>query len=206
MALPNSIQQVFFAGGLTTLFWIIAQVGTNELAIGHVLITIILFLILPAMGLGMAATSLVSQSLGRSEPNDAYLWGVNITLLGMLFLWLVALPLVVMPDQVLSLFFQEPALIELARAPLQITGLFIGLDACGIILSQALLGAGASRSVMKISILLQWGFFIPAAFLVGPYLGLGLLGIWICQLLQRLLQAIIMAYQWRAGRWATIRI
>ncbi|MCK5792077.1 MAG: MATE family efflux transporter [Alcanivorax sp.] len=206
LALPNSIQQVFFAGGLTTLFWIIAQVGTNELAIGHVLITIILFLILPAMGLGMAATSLVSQSLGRSEPNDAYLWGVNITLLGMLFLWLVALPLVVMPDQVLSLFFQEPALIELARAPLQITGLFIGLDACGIILSQALLGAGASRSVMKISILLQWGFFIPAAFLVGPYLGLGLLGIWICQLLQRLLQAIIMAYQWRAGRWATIRI
>ena len=43
LALPNSIQQVFFAGGLTVLFWIIAQVGTNELAVGHVLISLILF-------------------------------------------------------------------------------------------------------------------------------------------------------------------
>lgn len=206
LALPNSIQQVFFAGGLTMLFWIIARVGTHELAVGHVLITIILFLILPAMGLGMAATSLVSQSLGRGDTEDAHRWGVNITLLGMAFLWLIALPLVVVPDIILQQFFHEPALIELARAPLRITGLFIGLDACGIILSQALLGAGASKVVMKISILLQWAFFIPAAFLVGPVLGYGLLGIWLFQLIQRLLQAIIMANQWKSMGWASIKI
>lgn len=206
LALPNSIQQVFFAGGLTMLFWIIAQIGTNELAVGHVLITIILFLILPAMGMGMAATSLVSQALGRGDSEDAYRWGVNITLLGMLLLWIIALPLVVMPDWISGLFFHEQPLLDLARAPLQITGLFIGLDACGIIISQALLGAGASRTVMKISILLQWGFFIPAAFLVGPFWGYGLLGIWIFQLIQRLLQAIIMAGQWRTRHWASIEI
>ena len=206
LALPNSIQQIFFAGGLTMLFWIIAQVGTHELAVGHVLITIILFLILPAMGLGMSATSLVSQALGRGDPNDAHLWGVNITLVGMLFLWSIALPLVLFPDFVLGLFFQEAELIALGRQPLQITGLFIGLDACGIILSQALLGAGASKTVMKVSIVLQWGFFIPAAFLAGPILGYGLLGIWIFQLIQRLLQAIIMFSHWQGRHWATIRI
>ena len=206
LALPNSIQQVFFAGGLTMLFWIIAQVGTHELAVGHVLVTIILFLILPAMGLGMAATSLVSQALGRQDAEDAHRWGVNITLVGMAFLWAIALPLILLPEWVLGLFFHEPALIELGRLPVRITGLFIGLDACGIILSQALLGAGASKVVMKISILLQWAFFIPTAFLVGPYLGYGLLGIWIFQLIQRLLQAIIMARQWRGRQWASIKI
>lgn len=206
LAMPNSIQQVFFAGGLTMLFWIIARVGTHELAVGHVLITIILFLILPAMGLGMAATSLVSQALGRNEPEDAHRWGVNITLVGMAFLWVIALPLMLVPEWVLSLFFHEPELVELGRLPVRITGLFIGLDACGIILSQALLGAGASKVVMKISILLQWAFFIPAAFLVGPFLGYGLLGIWIFQLIQRLLQAIIMAGQWHGRHWASIKI
>ena len=206
LALPNSIQQVFFAGGLTMLFWIIARVGTPELAVGHVLITIILFLILPSMGLGMAATSLVSQALGRGDAEGAHRWGVNITLLGMVLLWAIALPLVVVPDLILSAFFHEPELIDLARTPLQITGLFIGLDACGIILSQALLGAGASSAVMKISIILQWAFFIPAAFIVGPVLGYGLLGIWLFQLIQRLLQAIIMARQWKSRAWATIKI
>ncbi|MCG8533769.1 MAG: MATE family efflux transporter, partial [Pseudomonadales bacterium] len=82
----------------------------------------------------------------------------------------------------------------------------IGLDAAGIILSQALLGAGAAKTVMKISITLQWGFFIPMAYLIGPALGYGLLGIWIFQLIQRFLQAIIMLKQWRSRSWATITI
>ncbi len=206
LALPNSIQQVFFASGITALFWILGQVGTNELAIGHVLITIILFLILPPMGLGMASTSLVSQSLGRRNAEDAFLWGANISLLGMSFLWLVGFPLFLFPDFVLGLFVQEPELINVGRVPLQITAVFIGLDAVGIILSQALLGAGASKTVMKVSILLQWGFFIPCAYIIGPVLGYGLIGIWLFQLLQRLMQAIIMGNLWRKRSWASIEI
>src|SRR5690606_29345413 len=108
-------------------------------AVGHVLITLILFLILPAMGLGMSATSLVSQALGRRDTEDALAWGVNITLLGMVMLWGIALPLLLFPEFVLGLFVVEPELIELGRLPLQITAFFIGIDAAGIILSQALL-------------------------------------------------------------------
>lgn len=206
LALPNSVQQIFFAGGLTMLFWIIGQVGTPELAVGHVLITLILFLILPAMGLGMAATSLVSQALGRKDTEEALMWGANITLLGMVLLWGIALPLLLFPDWVLGQFVVEPELIELGRVPLRITAIFIGIDAAGIILSQALLGAGASKLVMKISISLQWGFFLPAAYLIGPMLGYGLTAIWLFQMVQRLLLALSMAYHWRARQWSTIKI
>lgn len=206
LALPNSVQQVFFAGGLTVLFWIIGQVGTPELAVGHVLITLILFLILPAMGLGMSATSLVSQALGRNDSEDALRWGANITLLGMVLLWGIALPLFIFPDWVLSQFVVEPELIDLGRLPLRITALFIGIDAAGIILMQSLLGAGASKLVMKISISLQWGFFLPAAYLVGPVLGYGLTSIWLFQMVQRLLLALTMAYHWRGRQWSTIKI
>lgn len=106
----------------------------------------------------------------------------------------------------LGLFVVEPELIELGRLPLQITALFIGIDAAGIILSQALLGAGATSLVMKISISLQWGFFLPAAYLIGPMLGFGLTAIWVFQMIQRLLLALSLAYHWRQRRWATIRI
>ena len=206
LSLPNSIQQVFFAGGLTVLFWILAQIGTPELAVGHVLITLILFLILPAMGLGLSATSLVSQALGRKDSEDAVRWGVNITLLGMAMLWCIALPLLLFPDFILSQFLTEPALIELGRMSLRITALFIGIDAAGIILTQCLLGAGASGLVMRTSILFQWGFFLPVAWLIGPVLGFGLTAVWLLQMVQRLLLALTMAYHWRGRRWATIRI
>ncbi|HEX4938971.1 MAG TPA: MATE family efflux transporter [Candidatus Kapabacteria bacterium] len=206
LSLPNSIQQVFFAGGLTVLFWILAQIGTPELAVGHVLITLILFLILPAMGLGLSATSLVSQALGRKDAEDAVRWGVNITLLGMAMLWSIALPLLLFPDFILSQFLTEPALIELGRMSLRITALFIGIDAAGIILTQCLLGAGASGLVMRTSILFQWGFFLPVAWLIGPVLGFGLTAVWLLQMVQRLLLALTMAYHWRGRRWAAIRI
>lgn len=206
LSLPNSIQQVFFAGGLTLLFWILGQIGTEELAVGHVLITLILFLILPSMGLGLAATSLVSQALGRKDTEDAVRWGANITLLGMAMLWCLALPLLLFPDFVLQQFLTDPALVDLGRTPLRITAIFIGLDAAGIILTQCLLGADASGLVMRISILFQWGFFLPAAWLLGPVLGYGLTTVWLLQMVQRLLLAGTMAYHWRGRRWASIRI
>ena len=38
-SLPASIQQLFFAAGITALFWIVGSIGTAELSVTHVLIT-----------------------------------------------------------------------------------------------------------------------------------------------------------------------
>src|SRR5690606_14332794 len=74
LTVPNSTQQTLFALGVSVLFWIIGQVGTQEQAIGHILISLALLLILPAVGLGIASTSLVGHALGRNDTADAYRW------------------------------------------------------------------------------------------------------------------------------------
>ena len=61
------ITQVFFAGGLTTLYWIIGQIGTAELAAANILINITLVAILPAIGFGLSSATLVGQALGRER-------------------------------------------------------------------------------------------------------------------------------------------
>jgi MATE family multidrug resistance protein len=80
------------------------------------------------------------------------------------------------------------------------------LDGIGMVLMQALLGAGASRRVAAIAIGLQWGLFLPVAVLVGPVAGGGLTAIWIAQAVQRALQAAIFGWMWHGGDWRTIRI
>ena len=55
---------------MTVLFWIIGQIGTAELAVAHILINLALLLILPGVGMGMAATT-VSHSLAYGQPQDA---------------------------------------------------------------------------------------------------------------------------------------
>ncbi len=53
---------------------------------------------------------------------------------------------------------------------------------------------------------LQWFLLLPLAFLVGPILGFGLLGIWLLQGGSRALQAIVYLSLWKGGRWRSIAV
>ncbi|WP_223650927.1 MATE family efflux transporter [Halopseudomonas nanhaiensis] len=206
LAIPNSLQQFLFATGITTLFWIIGQIGTQELAIAHVLINLALFLILPGVGMGMAAATLVSHSLGEREPNEAYRWGWDVVRVAACTLFVLGLPFWMAPQLVLGLFTQDPELLALGEWPLRITGLGMTLDATALVLTQALLGAGASRTVMGVNLGSQWLLFLPCAYVAGPVLGGGLLSIWLMQSGYRAINSLIFAIMWRRRDWAHIRI
>lgn len=206
LALPNSLQQFLFATGITLLFWIIAQLGSAELAVAHVLINLTLLLILPAIGLGMAATTLVSHSLGKGDVDAAHRWGWEVVGIAAVGLALLGIPFWLFPQAILGLFVNDPALIELGTWPLRLTGLGMVLDAASLVLTQALLGAGASRTVMAVSLGNQWLLFLPLAYLLGPVLGCGLLAIWALYMLQRGFASLLFALMWQRRDWARIEL
>ncbi len=206
LAIPNSLQQLLFALGITVLFSIIGQIGTEELAVAHVLINLALFLILPAVGLGMAATTLVSKSLGSDKPEEAYRWGWDVVKFAVVALLVMGSPFWLFPDAILSIFLYNESARELGILPLQLTAASMVIDATAIVLTQALLGAGANRMVMRITVSLQWLLFLPAAWLLGPVLGYGLAAIWGLQLLHRCLSSLLFSSIWRKKQWINIRI
>ena len=65
---------------------------------------------------------------------------------------------------------------------------------------------GDTKRTMKVSVAAQWGFFLPMAYLAGPVMGLGLLGIWIMQALYRTLQGGVFWWYWEQRRWAKIQL
>lgn len=206
LSVPAGLQSFFFATGMTTLFWIIGQIGTRELAASNVLVQLLLVAILPGVGFGMAAASLVGQALGRGEPDDAVRWGWDVSRLAVVLVGTMALVGLVFPDLLLRIFLHEPETVALARFPLRLLGATMTLETLGGVLLNALLGAGASRTVMAVSVSLQWGLFLPAAYVVGPGLGLGLSAVWIGQVAYRSLQAVIFALIWRSRRWINMDV
>ncbi len=206
LSIPNSLQQFFFATSVTALLWIIGQIGTREVAVAHVLIHLALLLILPGVGLGMAATTLVSHALGAHNPEAARRLGWDVVKLTVIILALLSTPMWLFPHAVLGLFLHDPELVELARVPLLMTGLAICVDAAAIVFTQALLGAGANRTVMLITTCSQWLFYLPLAWLVGPLLGWGLIGIWTLQVIHRGMSSLIFCYVWSGKGWTGIRI
>ena len=206
LALPSALQQFMFAAGITSLFWIIGQVGTAEVAASNVLVNLLLVAFLPGLGMGMAATSLVGQALGRGEGGEARRWGWDVVRLTALVMAVLGLPALIVPDVLLAGFIHDPGVVDLARAPLRLLGASMAIDAVGLVLMNALLGAGAARQVMVVTVSLQWLVGLPLTWLFGPYLGFGLLGIWASQFGYRAVQAAVLSYLWQRGRWAEIRV
>jgi len=206
LSIPSAIQMFLFAAGMTTLFWIIGQVGTQELAATNVLTNLFLVALLPGMGFGMAAMTLVSEALGRVDADDARQWAFDVLKIACLVMAAIGVPALLFPDLVLSGFIHDPDTRALGVAPLRLFGAMMAIEGASIVFMNSLLGAGAARAVMLTSVLTQWLVGLPAAFIVGPHLGFGLLAIWGTFAGYRLLQTVIFAGLWMRGRWVSIRI
>ena len=206
LSIPSGIQQLFFSAGMTMMYWVIAQIGTAELAAASVLMNITLIAFLPGMGLGLSASTLVGQALGRGDPADAKQWAWDVVKVAIILLGLLGIPMVVMPDLMLSIFLHNPDTLDVARAPIRLIGATMAVEAIGIVLMHALLGAGDVHRVMRISIACQWLYFLPLAYLIGPVLGYGLIGVWLLNISYRILVATVFALLWQRGKWASIRV
>ena len=206
LGMPTCIQQLLFSGGFTALFWIVGQVGTAELAIANVLITLTLLSVLPGIGFGLAATTLVGQALGRKDPVDAHRWAWDVYKVAARLLIVLAVPMLLTPGPVLQFFLRDPHLADLGRLPLQLVGIGILVDGLGLVMMHALLGAGATGLVMKVSVGFQWLLFLPMAYLLGPGLGMGLTSIWLGMTLYRGLQSGVFTAAWERRGWVHIRI
>ena len=115
-------------------------------------------------------------------------------------------PAVLFPEALLGVFIREPSTLELARVPLQLVGALMWTEGVGMVLLNAHLGAGDTKRIMFVTVCLQWLLFLPAASLVGPILGYGLLAIWIANGTYRLLQTIVAAIMWERGKWQHIEV
>jgi putative MATE family efflux protein len=206
LSLPSSMQQLFFSAGLVTLVWIIGQIGTAEVAAVNVLMTFHITAILPAFGVALAAATLVGNALGRDNIEDAERWGWNCA--AMTFIYGIALSLLLIPlaEPLLGIFLTNPETRRLAHLPMILWASVIAFDTAGMVLMNALIGAGDTRRSMWISVIWQWAFFLPLAFVVGPVLGLGLIGVWILNGVYRAAQAVNCATQWAGRKWTHVKI
>ncbi len=110
------------------------------------------------------------------------------------------------PDLLLRPFLHDEQTLELARLPLRVLAATMSLDTLGMVLMNALLGAGDNLRVMMVTLVMQWGLFLPIAYVIGPVLGYGMTGVWLAHIGYRVVQALIFTAIWRGGAWTRIRV
>ena len=207
LAIPAGFQQLLDTLALTITYSIVGKVGTMELACYSVLINFINLVGLPAWGLGTAGATLVGQSLGQKNIPEATAWAWDVIKIGVLGMFVLGIPFWLMPEQVLSIWIHDEATRDLAILPTRILGLMIAFNGIGYMLAMMLNGAGDVKKVTWVNLVTQWGLLVPGAYLLGPTMGFGLIGIWcLHQFGYRAGHVLIFAYFWRRGDWSRITI
>jgi putative MATE family efflux protein len=159
------------------------------------------------MSFGTAAATLIGQSLGRRQPDEAQRWGWASVRLGVVVFGIIGLlEGVFFTDQVVAVFSNSMAVRSAATFPLHIMGIATPIIAVAMILSEGLFGAGDSKFVALAQFLLVFGWLVPGAYLLGVALHMSLNGIWVAAFIYMCLAAIVMSAKFASGTWKTIRL
>jgi putative MATE family efflux protein len=159
------------------------------------------------LGFGTAAATLVGQALGARRPDDGARYGWATVRIGAVIFAVVGLcEGVFFTHPIVNFISQSDAVREAAIVPMRMVGLITPVIAIGMILSEALFGAGSTVFVAVTQFILIFLVLVPLAWILALAAHLGLPGMWIAALVYFALAASIMATYFRRGSWKKIQL
>lgn len=206
LAFPAMVRVFFIMAGLTTFLWIVGQVGSIELAASNILMTLSSFTFLAGYGFAVAAATMISQSLGKGNAEDAESYGWEAVRLGLICMGFIGAMFILFPKSILEIFTNQKAVIETGKNILILFGIIQFFDAVTLILSHALQGAGYTKWVMKTEAVVVCFLLLPAAYVLSLVFGFGLYGAWASMFAYSLTMGITMLWKFKNGKWKEAEI
>jgi len=162
---------------------------------------------MPMIAFGTATATCVSQSLGAGKPNLAARYGWESARVGAMAMVVLGAVFMAFPEQIIGVLSpNDPAVPKAAAMSLRIATTSLPLMAVGLILAQALFGAGANTYVAVAEGFLHFGILVPGSWLLGPVLGYGMEGVWIAATLYANLLGLVMGAKFFSRGWREIRL
>lgn len=207
IAWPATFQFIIASGSWIVLTQLVATTGGTHASAGYqVAIRNVVFFILPAWGLSNAAATLVGQNLGAKQPDRAEKSVLLTTKYNAIFMSGVMLLFVFFANPIIRIFTRVPEDIHYGVLSLQIIGagyIFYGI---GMVMIQALNGAGDTKTPTWINFTGFWLFQIPFAYLLAKGFNLGPIGAFIAIPVAETAIALAAWYYFKKGKWKEIKI
>lgn len=171
-----------------------------------VIIDIMSVSFMTCIAFGTATATLVGQSLGAKRPDLAERFGWESVRIGMYLMGVLGLFAIATPDLLFGVFSKDQEVIDAGRSALRLMGGVGSMIAVALILAQALYGAGNSKYVMKVELILHVTCLVPLAYILGIVLDLGLMGIWASAAVYVIAMGSAMAWKFASGDWKHIEL
>ena len=185
----------------TALMPIVAGFGEVAIAGYVIALRVVMFALLPALGLSNAAATMVGQNLGAGKPeraeaavwkaawfNAAFYFGIGV------IFWLFS-------NQIIGIFTQEAEILAYGTSALHIIAYGFAFYGLGMVLETAFNGAGDTWTPTYLNFLIFWVIEIPVAYTLAYYFGLGPDGVFWAITVAFSLLAIASGLIFKRGKW-----
>lgn len=204
---PATLQFIIASGSWIVLARLVAETGGTTASAGYqVAIRNVVFFILPAWGLSNAAATLVGQNLGARQLERAE-QSVQLTAkYNAIFMTFVFLLFQFFATPIVRIFSADAEIVAYGAKALRIIGAGFIFYGIGMVMTQALNGAGDTRTPTLINFVCFWLFQIPFAYFLAMGMGLQSTGAFIAIPVAESAIALIAWYYFRKGKWKEVKV
>ncbi|MDQ3748177.1 MAG: MATE family efflux transporter, partial [Acidobacteriota bacterium] len=201
IAAPAVLQFTIATASWSALVRVVAGFGSEAIA-GYVIgLRVIMFALLPAVGLSNAAATLVGQNLGAGKPEraESSVWKaafVNAAVLGV-----VSLIFLFFSHAIVGIFTDEPQVLAYGTDCLHIVAYGFVFYAFGMVLESSFNGAGDTWTPTYLNLFIFWLFEIPLAYLLAYRFGFDVNGVFWAITIAFSVLAIVSALLFKRGKW-----
>ncbi|MDP3149639.1 MAG: MATE family efflux transporter [Ignavibacteria bacterium] len=200
ISLPVSFQNVFILIGFLSFISITGLIGLREQAASQAIVSVLFISFLPCFGFGIAAQTLVGNSLGASNFFLARKYAFETAKIATLYTLSLSFIYVFFPKYLLNLITNEQPIIATAVPAMRIAGVAQIFYGIGVVLANTLQASGKSMFVMIAEVVSNILIFVPVAYILGVYFHFGIVGAWIGLPIYILIYASMVFIKFRFGK------
>lgn len=202
LGVPASIEQSTRALGMTFMVVLVTGFGSEVVAAYGIGARILSFIVIPALGLAIATTSLVGQNIGAIKIKRAEKVANLSSQIAFFGLTGMGLLMFFFAEPITAFFIpNDPDVIEDASLFIKIMAPSFGLLGVQQVLNGVFNGAGFTKASMLISILNLWIIRFPVAFVLSHRTDLGYEGIWWAFPISNAIAAFAAFIYFKQGYW-----
>jgi putative MATE family efflux protein len=209
VGLPVGLENLQFNLAFMVYTRIIASLGSAALAAHRVTLSVEGLAFNPGFALGVAAATLVGQSLGAERPDLAERSAKAALVWAAVLMTSMGIVLMVFGEPITSLFVSgEDAdeVVDIGRQLLFVFAFAMPAMALSLTLAGGLRGAGDTRAVLAIGVFGIWVVRLLPAYLLAIVLGFDAPGAWLAAVLDVNSRGVLTWLRFRQGKWKAIKV
>jgi MATE family multidrug resistance protein len=201
LGIPSMVEQFFYITSNLLSIYLLVYLGTISFATHQLAVTVESISFMPGIGIAIAATTLVGQSVGARDPKSAQRAAQGCIELSLVIMGFFALVFALVPSWIAGLFTNDVDIIPLAEVVIRVAALEQLTIAFTTVASGILKGSGNTRTPMLISLAFTWFFRLPLMYVMVKIWSTPLLYIWILFIFDWLLRSWVYFILYRRKGW-----